>query len=153
MPGSEHAPTGTVKELGSSGTDSAYLMISLNERPKLTIKVQGKQFEGILDTGADKSILSTHWWPKAWPVTKSSHSLQGLGYQSSPTISSTLLYWEAPDGKQGSFTPYVLPLPVSLWGRDILQDMGFALSNDHCGASYSSQAKAIMNKMGYEHGQ
>lgn len=153
LPGTESTYSQGTKKIGSTGTDSAYLMISLTERPKLSLRVQGKQFEGILDTGADKSIISTHWWPKAWPITRSAHSLQGLGYQSSPTMSSSSLPWEAPDGKRGSFTPYVLPLPINLWGRDVLQDMGFALSNDHVVTQCSPQAKAIMDKMGYEQGQ
>ncbi len=104
-----------IKKMGSSGNDSAYLVVSLNDRPKLRLKINGKEFEGILDTGADKSIISTHWWPKAWPTTESSHSLQGLGYQSCPTISSIALTWESSEGQQGKFIPYVLPLPVNLW--------------------------------------
>ena len=87
-----------IKKMGSSGNDSAYLVVSLNDRPKLRLKINGKEFEGILDTGADKSIISTHWWPKAWPTTESSHSLQGLGYQSCPTISSIALTWESSEG-------------------------------------------------------
>lgn len=71
-----------IKKMGSSGNDSAYLVVSLNDRPKLRLKINGKEFEGILDTGADKSIISTHWWPKAWPTTESSHSLQGLDRKS-----------------------------------------------------------------------
>lgn len=153
LPGVEPVPIQGDRRIGSTGTDSAYLMISLTERPKLSLKVQGKNFEGILDTGADKSIISARWWPKTWPVTRSAHSLQGLGYQSSPTISSAPLSWEAPDGNHGNFTPYVLLLPVNLWGRDILQAMGFALSNEHVLGHYSPQAQAIMDKMGHEQGE
>lgn len=126
----EGSPGPSPKTMGSSGTDSAYLVVSLNERPKLCLEVNGKRFEGILDTGADKSIISTHWWPKAWPTTKSSHSLQGLGYHSCPAISSMSLTWKAPEGQKGKFEPYVLPLPVNLWGRDIMQHLGLTLSNE-----------------------
>ena len=87
--------------IGSTGNDSAYLIISLDSRPSLELVIEGKQFKGILDTGADKSIISSHWWPKTWPVTQSSHSLQGLGYQSCPTISSRSLSWTAPEGQTG----------------------------------------------------
>jgi hypothetical protein len=110
--------------IGSTENDSAYLIMPLDSRPSLKLVIEGKQFKGILDTGADKSIISSHWWPKAWPVTQSSHSLQGLGYQSCPTISSRSLSWQAPEGQMGRFTPFVLQLPVNLWGRDILQAMG-----------------------------
>lgn len=50
--------------MGSTGTDSAFLTLSLDSRPRLMLSINGKSFEGILDTGADKSIISTHWWPK-----------------------------------------------------------------------------------------
>lgn len=115
LPNFAPSPTDpSTKTMGSSGTDAAYLMVSLNDRPKLMLTINGKHFEGILDTGADKSIISSHWWPKSWPLTHSSHSLQGLGYQSCPSISSASLDWETAEGKRGQFTPYVLPLPVNL---------------------------------------
>ena len=43
--------------------------------------------------------------------------------------------------------PYLLELPISLWGRDLLKDMGFKLSNE-----YSDTAKRIMQGMGYAPG-
>lgn len=107
-----------------------------------------KGFIGILDTEADKSIISSNWWPKAWPVIQSAHSLQGLGYEASPTISSRALTWQTSEGKKGKFTPYVLPLPVYLWGRDILQDLGLTLTNE-----YSTQAIDIMKRMRYIEGK
>ena len=55
--------------IGSTGNDSAYLIMPLDSRPSLELVIEGKQFKGILDTGADKSIISSHWWPKTWPVT------------------------------------------------------------------------------------
>lgn len=142
-------------ELRPTDADSAFLMISLTNRPKLVLKIQGKMFEGILDTGADKSIISSQWWPKPWPVKTSSHALQGLGYQSHPTLSSASLHWEAPDGTSGTFTPYVLPLPVNLWGRDVLQDMGFMLSNEvpFAPSSQMPVATKMMHKMGFEPGK
>ena len=78
---------------------------------------------------------------KNLPITQSSHSLQGLGYQSCSTISSRSLRWQAPEGQTGQFTPYVLPLPVNLWERDILQAMGMTLTNE-----YSPQAVQMMRK-------
>ena len=53
-----------------------------------------------------------------------------------------------PEGQTGQFTPYVLPLPVNLWGRDILQAMGMTLTNE-----YSPQAVQMMRKMGYTEGK
>jgi hypothetical protein len=139
---------GAARGIDSTGNDSAYLIMPLDSRPSLELVIEGKRFKEILDTGADKSIISSHWWPKAWPVTQSSHSLQELGYQSCPTISSCSLSWLAPEGQMGQFTPYVLPLPVNLWGRDVLQATGMTLTNE-----YSPQAVQMMKKMGYKEGR
>lgn len=136
------------KPMGSTGQDSAYLVVQLNTRPRIKLQIGGKEFEGILDTGADRSIISSNWWPRTWPTTESSHSLQGLGYQSCPLISSVTLTWVSPEGQRGQFTPYVLPLPVNLWGRDVMSSMGLTLSNE-----YSPQAANIMAKMGYTEGK
>ncbi|XP_028635084.1 endogenous retrovirus group K member 7 Pro protein-like [Grammomys surdaster] len=122
--------------------------MDLQTRPTLTLKLEGKQFSGILDTGADKSIISANWWPKAWPVTQSSRSLQGLGYEANPSVSSQTLCWEAPKGQIGTFTPYVLPLPVNLWGRDVLQQLNLRLTD-----TYSPQAVNMMSHMGYQEGR
>lgn len=130
--------------IGSTGTDSAYLVANLDTRPTLQLTIEGKRFEGLLDTGADKSIIAAQWWPTAWPVTLSAHSLQGLGYESSPSISSKPLKWKAPEGQQGEFTPYVLPLPINLWGRDVMKQLGLKLMNE-----YSAPAQDMMTKMGY----
>ena len=141
------APRGE-RGIGSTGTDFAHLVVDLKTRPTLQLQIEGKNFTGILDTGADKSIVASTWWPKAWPITQSSHTLQGLGYEASPAVSPHPLIRQAPEGQTGSFTPYVLPLPVNLWGRDILQGLGLALTNE-----YSQQAVDIMKKMGYKEGK
>lgn len=124
------------------------MVVDLKSRPTLQLVIEGRHFTGILDTGADKSIISSSWWPKSWPVIKSSHSLQGLGYEASPTVSSRTLMWQSPEGQKGKFTTYVLPLPVNLWGRDILQDLGLTLTNE-----YAHQAVEIMKRMGYKEGK
>lgn len=47
--------------------------------------------------------------------------------------------------------PYVLEIPVSLWGRDLLKDIGFILTNE---ADYGTAAPKLMKRMGHhpEHG-
>lgn len=136
------------KGFGSFNIDTAYLAVHLNNRPTLTLQIDGKNFEGILDTGADKSIISSTWWPTSWPVKPSAHSLQGLGYESSPLVSTRTLTWTSQEGKSGRFTPYVLPLPVNLWGRDVMVDLELCLTNE-----YSPVARNIMYDMGYVPGK
>ena len=59
-------------------------------------------------------------------------------------MSARQLQWSDDEGHSGSIQPYVLELPVSLWGRDLLKDMGFKLSNE-----YSPASQRMMTKMGY----
>ena len=59
-------------------------------------------------------------------------------------MSARQLQWSDDEGHSGSIQPYVLELPTSLWGRDLLKDMGFKLSNE-----YSPVSQQIMTKMGY----
>ena len=101
---------------------------------------------GLLDTGADRSIISTKDWPSGWPRQQSEQTLRGLGYAQMLEMSSCLLNWRDGEGHSGQFQPYVLAVPVSLWGRDLLKEMGFILTNE---GSYSTKARDIMLDMVY----
>ncbi|XP_004476141.2 endogenous retrovirus group K member 7 Pro protein-like [Dasypus novemcinctus] len=95
-----------------------------HNRPTLTLKLNGKSFEGILDTGADATVISALYWPKSWPLTAAATHLQGIGESANPLQSSQALNWEDDEGNKGFVTPFVLHnLPVNLWGRDILTQM------------------------------
>ena len=128
---------------GSSGTDLTFLSLSLDQRPTLQLTINGTKITGLLDTGVDKSIIASKDWPRGWPIQASMHTLQGLGYAKAPDVSASLLTWQDEEGHSGQIQPYVLELPVSLWGRDIMKSMGFKLSNE-----YSDKAQAIMKSMG-----
>ena len=82
-----------------------------------------------IDTGADESIIAKKDWPASWPIQASSQTLQGLGYAKSPDMSARELRWQDAEGHKYLMQPYALELPVSLWGRDLLLEMGFKLSN------------------------
>ena len=101
---------------------------------------------GLLDTGADCSIISTKDWPSGWPRQQSEWTLRRLGYAQMLEMSSHPLHWRDGEGHSGQFQPYVLAVPVSLWGRDLLKEMGFILTNE---GSYSTKAVDIMLDMGY----
>ena len=127
-----------------SGTDLTFLSLDLDQQPVLTLKVDGKCILGLLDTGADKSIIAKKDWPSGWPIQASSQTLQGLGYAKAPDMSARQLQLSDDESHSGSIQPYVLELPISLWGRDLLKDMGFKLSNE-----YSPASQQMMTKMGY----
>lgn len=123
---------------GSTGATSIYYSMDLDERPLLVLQVEGK---AMLDTGADRSIISVKDWPSAWPRQQSEQTLRGLGYAQMPEVSSCWLTWKDQEGHSGCFQPYVLPVPISLWGRDLMQEMGYKLTNE---LHYSQQAQQIM---------
>lgn len=112
---------------GSFGSsDAAFWVQSIShDRPLKTLTLNGKAFRGILDTGADVSVISLDYWPKNWPVTVAVTELQGIGQTNSPLRSTLPLKWRDDEGHSGEIQPYVLPkIPANLWGRDILQQMG-----------------------------
>ena len=44
----------------------------------LKLKIRGRTFEGMLDTGANISIIRTEEWPSNWPAVLASHQLVGI---------------------------------------------------------------------------
>ncbi|XP_028635400.1 endogenous retrovirus group K member 6 Pro protein-like [Grammomys surdaster] len=129
------------------GVDLIFLSLNLDQRPVLELNIEGKRILGLLDTGADRSIIAKKDWPSGWPVQSSSQTFQGLGYAKTPDMSARQLKWQDQEGHSGVVQPYVLELPISLWGRDLLKDMGFKLSNE-----YSLSAQRMMQDMGYAPG-
>lgn len=111
------------------GSSDAYWIQAIGpERPEFKIKIEGKSFKGILDTGADVSVIAEKHWPTHWPKQKAISTLQGIGQATSPEQSAAMLKWVDSEGHQGEFQPYILPeLPVNLWGRDIMKNMGVYL--------------------------
>lgn len=111
------------------GSSNVYWVQQIKkDRPVLQLKINGKSFQGLLDTGADVSCISDRHWPLNWPVQDTSTNLQGIGQSHSPCQSSDLLSWQDEDGHEGTFQPYIVPgLPVNLWGRDIMSNMGVYL--------------------------
>lgn len=119
--------------------------------PILELVLDGRKILRLLDLGTDRSIVARKgWpsnWPSGWPIQASSQTLQGLGYAKIPDMSLRQLNWKDQEGQFGIIQPYVLDLPISLWRRKLLKDMGFKLSNE-----YSLSLQKLMQDMGYHHG-
>ena len=64
-------------KIRQGGFDSTNLTATLStllkeyQKPMLTLKIRGKKFTGMLDTGADISIIRIEEWPLEWGKTKS----------------------------------------------------------------------------------
>ena len=42
------------------------------------MKINGKRFSGLLDTGSNITIISKQLWPKSWPIQKISCQITGV---------------------------------------------------------------------------
>ncbi|NXG46501.1 POK9 protein, partial [Psilopogon haemacephalus] len=116
------------KGFGSLG-DLILLTMNLNERPKRKIEIeyQGQRwsFLGLLDTGADSSIISPDRWPKHWPLQPSSITVTGVGGLTLASCTPPLQVKIAGKMITATFSVTTLPPTVScLIGRDILIQIG-----------------------------
>lgn len=118
----------TGKKRGTKGfgsSDTYFFQKIGSDRPELKITIENKTFTGLLDTGADVTVISQKDWPSTWPLQPSFTNLKGIGMADAPLQSVNILKWKDTEGHNGTIQPYVLPgLPVNLWGRDILSQMG-----------------------------
>ena len=66
--------------LGSTNlTTTLSTLLKEHPKPMLTLKIRGEIFTGMLDTGADISIIRTEEWPLEWGKTVAPSRLLGVG--------------------------------------------------------------------------
>ncbi|RMB99160.1 hypothetical protein DUI87_24350 [Hirundo rustica rustica] len=85
---------------------------------------------GLLDTGADVSILSLAAWPPQWPLTLAKTSISGLGGTKQCYVSRNPVAITNPEGQTAIIWPHVTEIPQTLWGRDVLAAWGVRLGTD-----------------------
>jgi dUTPase len=74
-------------ERGQGGFDSSgvnWVQSITNQRPNLKLTFNGISFEGLIDNGADVTIIRGQNWPSTWPLTDTVTHFQGIGYPSNP---------------------------------------------------------------------
>ena len=78
--------------------------------PNINIKISGKRFSGLLDTGSDITIISKHLWPKFWPIQKISCQIAEISQTKVQEVyQSTRIYpCERPEGQPTTLRPYVI---------------------------------------------
>lgn len=64
---------------GSTGKRAFWQTVINDERPKLKIKLNGIEIEGLLDSGADVPIISQELWNPNWPLQRVSIQFSGIG--------------------------------------------------------------------------
>ena len=97
-------------------------MVSKYALPNINIKINGKRFSGLLNTGSDITIISKHLWPKSWPVQKISCQIPGISQTKVQEVyQSTRIYpCERPEGQPATLRPYVIDTPLKVIKKDLL---------------------------------
>ena len=114
---------------GFGSSDLAFWVREITaSRPLKDFLIEGNTTSGLLDTGEDVSYIAGKDWPSSWLTHLTNAGLVEIGSVPSVAKSSQILTWSVEKGAQNTFCPYVIPsLPFSLWGRDILFQMGMLL--------------------------
>lgn len=96
----------------------------------MTIILDGTPVKGIIDTGADVSIIITTVADKMkWKLTNGPNIHGVGGLQLTKRVTSKVI-WKDLDGKTGTFEPLIAEVPNMLLGRDILEQMDAVITTD-----------------------
>ncbi|RMB89089.1 hypothetical protein DUI87_34547 [Hirundo rustica rustica] len=123
---------------GSTGPPQVHWTAVLTKgRPEMlcTVSMVGAMpseihLRGLLDTGADVSILSLAAWPPQWPLSLAKTSIAGLGGTKQCYVSRNPVAITNPEGKSAIIWPHVTEIAQNLWGRDVLAMWGVRLGTD-----------------------
>ena len=97
-------------------------LISEFARLNINIKINGKKFSGLLNTGSDTTIIYKHLWPKSWPIQKISCQTAGISQTKVQEVYQSVQIYpcEGPKGQPATLKPYVIDAPLNLIERNLL---------------------------------
>ena len=102
-------------------------MLVNDSRPLMSLIIKDKQFKGLVDTGADVSVISLQQWPNDWEK-KIPLVLTGLGSIADVWKSAQPLSCQLSNGKKVFISFYIVNIPINIWGRDLLFSLGTTLT-------------------------
>ena len=105
-------------------------LLKENQKPMLTLCIWGKNFTGMLDTGADVSIIRAAEWPLDWGKAMAPSRLLGVGETDATQtfVNASYLQMYGPDQIVTYLKPYITNIPINLWGRDFLEQTKATIS-------------------------
>ena len=96
----------------------------------LTLRIQGKNFTGMLDTRANISVIRAAKWPLDWDkVIAPSRLLEVNEANATQTcVNASYLQMYDPDQIVAYLKPYITNIPINLWGQDFLEQTKATIS-------------------------
>ena len=88
---------------------------------KLRVCINDIVIEGLLDTGANVTIINPESCNPDWPLQEADIQFLGIGTLSQVKQSTRWVECIGPEGQKGRLRPYVANIAVNLWGYDLLQ--------------------------------
>ncbi|MEJ1281163.1 hypothetical protein NN561_012112 [Cricetulus griseus] len=125
LPLDTRAPSINNQEHGASspGSSDTYWVWTISKDcPMLSLQIENKWFHGILDSGADATVISSKFWPSTWPTQPSVTHLQGIGQSNNSLQSSKLLTWRDPEGNSVNSTVQA----IHQANQSLIEDCGSA---------------------------
>ena len=99
-------------------------MLIKGSRPVFSLIIQGNNFEGLVDTGADVSVISSQQRPQDWEKEKSPLMMTGLGSIAGIWKSTHSLQCQFHNGRSVFVTFFIVNIPINIWKRDLLSPLG-----------------------------
>ncbi|CAM4700433.1 unnamed protein product [Lepidochelys kempii] len=113
----------TLAQSPSHSTSSPLVALTISVRPskpQLTLLLNNVPFTGLVDTGADVTVIRDPEWPVGWP-TVPSKELWGIGGSKPGRQRLSWVTVSKPGGRAlATIRPFVLPVHLNIWGRDLL---------------------------------
>ncbi|CAM4564516.1 unnamed protein product [Caretta caretta] len=113
----------TLSQSPPQDTSSSLVALTMSLRPlkpQLTLLLNNFPFTGLVDTGADVTVIRDQDWPVSWP-TVPSKELWGIGGSKPGCQSLSWVTISKPGGRAlATIRPFVLPVHLNIWGRDLL---------------------------------
>ncbi|XP_074048867.1 endogenous retrovirus group K member 25 Pro protein-like [Macrotis lagotis] len=98
------------------------------QQPIIQIDIAGKLVSGMIDTGADVSVIDSVQWDPSWPLMSSTSPILGVGGHQGARKAEHHLRWSY-EGQSGFIRPLkITGLGSALWHRALLQQLQLYLT-------------------------